>query len=191
MRIKALTLALFVGVAVVGCGDASEQQPASETPAETAAPAAGLTDADWFVVDHDAQTVEIDLVAGQSSQNNYWNYNGAFGGAGQVTVPAGYEVTINLENQDPNMAHSVGVGEQQASYPANFSAAEPVFEGAVTENPTSLTESTLPGETESITFVADAAGDYVLICYVTGHAVAGMWVPFTVSADGEAGVSGF
>ena len=190
MRIKALTLALFVGVAIVGCGDAPEPQPTPDPSAEPAAPAE-LTSADWLVVDHDAETVEIELVAGQSSGNNYWNFNGVHGGAGQITVPAGYEVTINLVNQDPNMAHSVGVGERQATYPANFSAVQPVFEGAVTSNPTSLTESTLPGETESITFTADAAGDYALICYVTGHAAAGMWLPFTVSADGEAGVSGF
>jgi hypothetical protein len=28
------------------------------------------------------------------------------------------------------------------------------------------------------------------VCYIAGHAVSGMWVKFTVSADGEAGVRG-
>jgi FtsP/CotA-like multicopper oxidase with cupredoxin domain len=183
MRIKALTAALLFGIAACGNGEPAEEP--APAPADPAAEAPGVPA--WMQVDENARTVTIDLIAGQTSANNYWNYNGQYGGDGAITVPEGYSVTINLTNQDPNMGHSVGVGERQATYPANFTQVTPVFAGAVTSNPTSMTESTMPGETESITFTADRAGDYALICYVVGHAANGMWMPFTVSQDGSFG----
>lgn len=194
MRIEALTFALLLGVGIVGCDTESADQPApepeaAEEPAETAEPATGeMTEPDWFVVDDDAETVEIEMVAGSTGDNNYWNFHGLYGGEGLVVVPEGYEVTITLVNEDENMGHSIGVDELEDSYPTDFSEVEPVFEGAVTSNPTSMTESTLPGESEEISFTADEAGEYALVCYVTTHAAQGMYVPFEISADGEAGV---
>jgi FtsP/CotA-like multicopper oxidase with cupredoxin domain len=188
MRNKALAAVLLFGLAACGGGDdapaAAPSTPAADAPA-AAAPAA----ADWFVVDEAAQTVTINLVAGQTSDNNYWNYNGFYGGRGGITVPEGFQVTINFENRDPAMAHSVGVGERQAAYPTTFQNPEPVFAGAISSNPTSMTAATMPGQAETITFTADAAGEYALICYIAGHAVTGMWMPFTVSADGSYGIA--
>ena len=46
----------------------------------------------------------------------------------------------------------------------------------------------MPGETETVTFTADAAGTYTLVCYIPGHGTTGMWIYFVVSADGSAGV---
>ncbi len=192
MRIKTLTVALFVGLGLVACGDAdappadAPDAPAPATEEPAVAPGE-LHTPDWFVVAHDAGTVQIDLVAGSTSANNYWNFHGLAGGAGEIVVPLGYEVSLTLINQDPNMGHSVGVGEIQSPWPNSFAQVEPVFAGAVTSNPTSMTESTLPGESETITFVVDQAGEFGLICYVVGHAASGMWMPFTVSEDGEAG----
>jgi uncharacterized cupredoxin-like copper-binding protein len=187
MRIQALSAALLFGIAACGGGDSADA-PASSAPAAPAASEASAADASWFSVDEAAQTVSITLSAGATSANNYWNYNGLYGGRGSITVPEGYTVTITFENKDPNMAHSVGLGERQASYPTNFTNPQPVFAGAMSENPTSMIESTLPGETEVLTFVASAAGEYTLICYVSGHAATGMYLNFTVSADGSYGV---
>lgn len=180
MRITALTAVLLLGL--TACPPAEEPPPIDEDPTVDA-----LTVPNWMQVNEDQRTVTIDLVAGSTSANNYWNFNGYYGGQGHVTVPEGYEVTINLRNEDPNMGHSLGVGERQAQYPANFTQVTPAFEGAVTPNPTSMTESTMPGETDSFTFTADRSGEYALICYVVGHAANGMWIPFTISGDGEVG----
>lgn len=184
MRFKAFS-AMMIFVLVVACDPGEEAPPADETPApeepaELAMPA-------WMEVDEAAESVSIQLTAGASPGNNYWNFQGLFGGSGQVVVPAGYTVEITLDNQDPAMAHSVVVDDLMPSYPNQFSEVEPVFDGAATSNPRSLTEATLPGEQETITFTADQAGEYALVCYVTGHAASGMWVPFTVSAEGEVG----
>ncbi len=185
MRIKALSAALLLGVAACG-GDGDAPAPATtQQPADQPATAA---DATWFVVDEAAQTVTMTLTAGSTSANNYWNYNGLYGGAGEITVPEGYTVTIVFENRDPAMAHSVGVGERMATYPTNFSDPQPVFAGAMSSNPTSMTQSTMPGQTETLTFTADQAGEFALICYVSGHAATGMWLNFNVSSDGSFGV---
>ncbi len=179
------SMAIFL---LAGCGDPdAADQPADGPDAAPAEPAA-LETPDWIQVDDDAETVRIDLIAGETGSNNYWNFNGFHGGQGEIVVPEGYEVTIYFENRDPNMAHSVGVGELEAQYPSTFSEVTPIFEGAVSSNPTSSSESTLPGESEEFTFVASEAGEFALICYVPAHAVTGMWMPFTVSAEGEYGV---
>lgn len=195
-RMSTFAATLAFGLVACGGGDTADQAAPPATDAAPAAPAAEpaapaapatLTVPEWMQVDAANRTVTMTITAGSTSANNYWNFNGNFGGTGGITVPEGYTVTINLVNADPAMAHSLGVDEAMASYPNMFSEVTPAFEGAATANPTSMTESTLPGETETITFVANRAGDFVIICYVTGHAATGMWVPFTVSTDGSVG----
>ncbi|HSM04039.1 MAG TPA: sulfocyanin-like copper-binding protein [Longimicrobiales bacterium] len=192
MKRFALSTALLFGLAACGGGE-----PAADAPAEGAesAPAAQqpaaapgeMTMPEWFQMDGTAVT--LDIVAGATNKGNYWNYNGAQFGEMTITVPVGAEVTINFSNQDPNMAHSIGISPGFDSAPAMVDPA-PVFAGAISSNPTSLTEATMPGEAETITFTASEAGEYSMVCYIAGHAVSGMWVHFVVSADGEAGVTG-
>lgn len=185
-----IAVALAFGLMACGGGEPAEEAPPEtpEAPApEAPAEPATLSVPEWMQVDSENRTVTMTITAGSTSANNYWNYNGNFGGTGGITVPQGYTVTINLVNQDPAMAHSLGVGARMATYPNTFSEVVPAFAGAATANPTSMTESTLPGETETITFVVDQAGDFTILCYVTGHAATGMWLPFTVSTDGSIG----
>jgi sulfocyanin len=187
-------LAVF---AACGGGEPAESGAASSAsaePAEVAAPTAKLpggemTTPEWFAVDADAQVAHIVLTAGATNDNNYWNYNGGTKGSMAITVPVGYTVTIDLVNNDPAMAHSVGVSAETSSFGAMLDPT-PVFTGAVTENPTSMVDGTMPGETDTVTFTADAAGTYTLVCYIPGHGTTGMWVYFVVSADGSAGVQG-
>lgn len=186
-------------VAACGGGDAPDPDAAGTTPATTppaaTAPAApsipsgSLTVPDWYRVDHDARTVALTIVAGQTPDNNYWNFNGAIRGEWAITVPEGYTVTIDLVNQDPNMAHSLGISSELTNFAAPPTP-DPVFEGAITENPLSMIEATMPGESETITFVASEAGNYSMVCYVPGHTAVGMWLYFTVSAENEAGIAG-
>lgn len=141
---------------------------------------------DWMTVDATAQTVTMDIRAGSTDVNNYWNYNGMYAGNGSISVPQGYSVTINFTNADPTQPHSLGIDESQESWPATFDAPEPAFAGAMTPDPL---VGTAPNGTASITFVASAAGDYTLVCYVPGHAVAGMHIPFLVTEGGTPGAS--
>ena len=192
------TIVTLSAVALLGCGGgAGETDQASPAPAPAPAPAAemaapsGTMAAEWISVDDGARSVTIQLIAGETDVNNRWNFNGYANGEATVVVPVGYSVTSNVENRDPVNAHSVGVLEKAASYPAVFDDATPVFDGAITSNATSMTESTAPGGgTESITFTASAAGEYALVCPGPAHAVTGMWIGFDVSDSGDSGLRG-
>lgn len=191
-----IALLATLTLAACGGGEPAEEEPAGETPATQPGAQGGgaatgeMSMPSWMQVDHQAQTVSMDIVAGSTDDLNYWNFNGAVSGNATVVVPAGYEVTINFRNDDPNMAHSLGIEEQQATWPASLQPS-PEFEGAVTSNPTSMTDGTMPGESESITFTASQAGDYAMVCYVPGHASTGMWINFRVADGQEAGAMGF
>lgn len=176
-------------------GGSAESDAAVSTVEEAPAPAApvpptgDLQAPEWFSVDHDARTVAMTLTAGTTNANNYWNYMGTLHGELSVTVPVGYEVSIDFVNNDQVMAHSVGVSEGDGTFGATVEAIA-VFEGAMTGNPTSMIDGTMPGESQTISFTAERAGTYLLVCYIAGHAITGMWGWFIVSEDGSAGVIG-
>ena len=184
-----------LALTLVACGGGDQPAPAAEEPEEASPapaptpPTGALTTPEWFSVDHDARTVSMALIAGTTNANNYWNYVGTLHGELSVTVPVGYQVEIELINKDRVMAHSVGVSEGDGTFGA---VVEPVaaFEGAMTANPTSMVDGTMPGEAATISFTADRAGTYQLVCYIAGHAITGMWAWFIVSEDGSAGVIG-
>jgi uncharacterized cupredoxin-like copper-binding protein len=187
--ITMLGLVLVGGLLACG-GGATEDEGAIEadtTAVEADVPTTtALTVPSWMFVDQVAQTVRLDIAAGSEAVNNYWNYNGLYAGNGSITVPQGSTVTINFSNADPAQPHSLGIGQAMDAYPAMFENPSPVFIGAITPDPTI---GSAPGATATITFTADTAGEYAMVCYVPGHAVAGMVIPFIVSADGSAGVS--
>lgn len=191
--------ALTITVAACGGGDEPAEQPADQPAAQPApAPAASampapptgpMTLPEWYTIDRDAQTVHLTITAGATPDYNYWNFNGFIKGAIAITVPVGYTITIDQINEDPNMAHSLGI---QAGFtnPMMPATPNPAFEGAVTENPMSMTEATMPGQTETIQFVADEAGNYHMVCYIPGHTAIGMWLYFNVTEAEEVGVQG-
>jgi len=184
-----LAVALILILASCGGGEPAtdEAAPSGEAaPAETGG-AATLTMPSWYQHDAGANTVGLAITAGATNANNYWNFNGFSSGGATVVVPVGATVTVNFSNQDPNMAHSIGVASFTSNPPAMLEPS-PVFEGAITSNAGDMMNATGTGASETITFTADAAGDYALACFVAGHAVAGMWIHFQVSDAGEAGV---
>ena len=194
MKRFSLSTALLFGIAACGGGEpadtseaATEAAPAATEAAAPAAASGEMTMPSWFTMD--GTNVSMDIIAGATDRGNYWNYNGVQFGEMTITVPVGANVTINFSNEDPNMAHSIGVSPGFDTAPAMVEAT-PVFDGAMSSNPTSMTDATLPGQSETITFTASEAGEYTLVCYIPGHAVSGMWIRLVVSADGDAGVMG-
>lgn len=195
----ATATALVFAFTVAACGgeqagtqDGGQQQADGQRAAERTAQGGQqgggeLTVPDWMSVDEDAGTVTLELVAGETDANTSWNFNGHHSGDATVVVPEGYEITIEFDNQDQAVAHSVGVDEQVGGYPATFDEVTPAFDGAVTSGAAKMASATQPGESETITFTASEAGEYALVCYVPAHATQGMWIRFDVSADGEAG----
>ncbi len=173
-------IALLIGLFFFGT------VPENTVPENTVA---DLEVPDWMVVDNDAKTVSIEIVAGKTNANNNWNFNGFAKGEATVVVPEGYTVNLKFTNNDPNMVHSIGVGEKMDMYPAMIENPQPVFAGAMSSNPTDMMNATKKGATEELSFKVDKAGEYALICFIPAHATTGMWIGFTVSADGSAGLS--
>jgi len=142
---------------------------------------------DWMQVNDSDQTVEMEVIAARTSANSNWNFNGYANGNATITVPQGYEVTIEFSNEDPAVAHSLGIDDRPNGWPATFSDPQPVFGGGISSNPTSMSQATMPGESETVTFTTSEAGEFYMVCYIPGHAVAGMWIHFHVSSDGSSG----
>lgn len=144
---------------------------------------------EWMKVDEAAKKVTITIVAGTDMTNNGWNYNTVFKGAKSIVVPVGFEVEIDFRNSDPTgVVHSIGVGQMSEVTSPLFTDPTPAFPGAISDNAADPVNATAAGASETITFVADTAGEYALICYVPGHTLTGMWMGFRVAADGSVGV---
>lgn len=139
--------------------------------------------ADWIRVDRVAREVRLDIVAGMTEDNFRWNFNGYAKGAATLTVPVGYRIVIDFHNADLAVAHSIGVGEIQTPFPPMFDQPTPVFTGGMSANPTSMTDSTMPGESETVAFTAERPGTFGLICYIPAHALTGMWITLEVSTN--------
>lgn len=193
MRELGTTFALILAFGALACGGGAQEGGMEEADtvavdtAEEEAMAGGMTTPGWMTIDESGKTATLDIDAGSSDANNRWNFNGLYAENGSITVPQGYEVTINFTNSDPTQPHSLGIDETMEQWPATFDNPQPVFEGAITAN--AATSGTAPNESETITFTTSEAGDYSMVCYIAGHAVAGMVIPFHVSAEGEAGVT--
>lgn len=187
--------ALVIAFSLAACGRDEPNESVPETPPPTpsttpggtaAAPGAGTASMpSWFHVN--GNNVDIDIVAGATADNNHWNFNGATNGAMTITVPQGAQVTVNFKNADPAMAHSIGVGPSTTPLPAT-PAPSPAIPGAITPNAADATKATKANEKASFSFVASQPGEYTLLCYVPGHALAGMWVKLSVG--GTPGVTG-
>jgi hypothetical protein len=186
---------LFASLALVACGggadtaDEAADSTAAVAPVDTggAAPAgaAGAMPA-WFRVN--GNNVDIDVLAGATPDNNHWNFNGGSKGDMTITVPTGAMVTINFKNGDPGMVHSLGIAPMAATPAPAPDAKTPAFAGAITPDAADMAKATLSNEKDAIHFTADKPGEYMVLCYIPGHGVAGMWIKFVVG--GEAGVTG-
>jgi len=182
------TLSLVAVLAACGGGEPAENAPEAAAAPQAAAPSLSeMTMPDWFHVDEANKMVHMTITAGLTDALNHWNFNGYVRGEATITVPEGYTVMIDLVNNDPAMAHSLGISTVTSGFGAMLDQTV-AFEGAVTSDPASMTDATMPGETESIQFTATTAGEYSMACLIVGHAAVGMWVYFNVSADGSAGV---
>lgn len=130
-----------------------------------------------------AHSVEFTIVAGKGpSGGGSLDFNGCQRGAMTITVPAGWEVVVHFENADAALPHSVAVlpaGAHQQVQPSST----PAFPGATTAN---FAAGFPKGGKQTFTFEAGKAGTYEFLCGVPGHAVAGAWDSFVVSATADA-----
>lgn len=140
------------------------------------AQAAPAVDTSWLRFDASAKTADFELLAGMTTAFAGLNFNGFRSGGLTLTVPQDWRVTLHFKNRDPNLPHSAEVapGGDPPSGPV-----KPAFAGAATR---ALDTGLSPGDSQDVTFPAAKVGSYLIICPVPGHAAAGMWIRFEVSA---------
>jgi sulfocyanin len=135
----------------------------------------------WEYIDNVHKTVVFKVVAAATTDNNGFNFNGYSKGKANFIVPTGWIVDFIFTNNQV-LRHSMGVTNS-----LQLGKATTV---------TSTTNSTIgvsTGQIQYASFTTDpkalfatAPGKYYLVCLIAGHAAAGMWDNFTVSATATA-----
>lgn len=149
-----------------------------QNPPATAARTQAPIDCTWLSVDTTKKTATLQLTAGLTQLNGGLNFNGFNDGKLTLTVPANWTVVIRFTNKDANLPHSAEVVDTAKPMPAG-PVDPPAFPRAMTAR---LMLGIASGEADSLRFVADKAGSYMIFCGVPGHGLAGMWIRFKVSA---------
>jgi hypothetical protein len=134
-------------------------------------------DSTWLIVDTTAKTATFQLTAGLTQLNGGLNFNGFNDGKLTLTVPTNWTVVLRFTNHDTNLPHSAEVVDTTKPMPAG-PVEPPAFPRAMTLR---LMQGLGSGETDSVRFVANKAGSYMIFCAVPGHGLAGMWIRLKVS----------
>jgi hypothetical protein len=130
-------------------------------------------DSTWLTVDHHKKTVTVtfQLIAGLTGLNGALNFNGFRDGGLTLTVPRGSRVVMAFRNNDGMLPHSAEVISNVSPVPPGPVA--PVFARAFTVR---LEEGLPPQGQDTLRFVADREGSYLIFCAVPGHGTQGMWI---------------
>lgn len=141
-------------------------------------PQSPAIDCNWLTADTTAKIATFQLTSGLTQLNSGLNFNGFNEGKLTLTVPANWTVVIRFTNKDPNLPHSAEVVDTTKPMPAG-PVDTPSFPRALT---TRLMQGHGAGESDSMRFVANKPGAYMIFCAVPGHGLAGMWIRLKVSA---------
>ncbi len=128
--------------------------------------------------DPSTRTVVVTLVAGYPATDYQFNYNGYGSGSLVITIPVGWQVTVQCENRGtvPNSCAVVG----------GRSDVRPLEPGWSTPDPAA---GLAPGQSSSFVFTPTKTGSYRFASLVGGNEASGMWADLEVSAGGQPAVS--
>jgi sulfocyanin len=147
-----------------------------------AARAADKITPSWMKIDAGEQSVALEIIAGWNPDNSSLNYNGFHDGQMTVVVPVGWKVSIHFTNHDGDLPHSLLVTKpyDPGSFPDVAGQDQVAIPRAYSRSPDTGIDSNTD---DTIEFTAKEPGPYYFFCGAQGHAKAGMWDHFEVSAD--------
>jgi len=162
--IRGLALALLLAAAcdpVSGTGNGTPPDPKQFLHADAA-----------------SQSVVVTLIAGYPVGTYQFNYNGYGGGSLALTVPAGWQLTVQCQNHGtvPNSCAVVSDAKATAPVQPGWSTPDPVH-------------GLKPGGSASFTFKPTAPGRYRIASLVPGAEASGMWAQLVVSSGGAPAIS--
>jgi sulfocyanin len=138
----------------------------------------------WMHPDAAAKSVRIELVAGWNANNGALNYNGYYKGDMTIVVPLGWTVDVDFRNHDGMLPHSLVATRPFApdKIPMQAGVGQLAIGKAYSVDPES---GIMADHHDEVRFAARDAGQFWLICGVTGHALQGMWVKLGVDAQAD------
>jgi hypothetical protein len=127
----------------------------------------------YIHTDQSARSVVFTLIAGYPSGDYQFNYNGYRNGTLVITVPVGWQVTVQCENRGtvPNSCAVVKGSHDLQPIEAGWSTPDPA-------------RGLDPGRSATFVFSPSVAGSYRIASLVGGSEASGMWADFEVTSSG-------
>jgi hypothetical protein len=127
----------------------------------------------FIKVDVAVHIAVVTLIAGHPATDNQFNYDGYSSGALVLTVPEGWQVTIQCLNR--------GTVPNSCAVVADSKAGEPLQAGWSTSDPKRGLD---PGQSSGFAFTPTQTGSYRIASLVGGSEASGMWLDFEVVSGG-------
>ncbi len=163
MRSIWLTAALALAAAVLAACDPIQGSGTGEPP----------DPARYIQVDRATSSATVTLIAGYPATDIQFNYNGYGSGALVLTVPVGWQITVQCQNHGTVPNSCAVVKDDRSTAPLDPSWSTP--------NPQTGLD---PGASASFTFTPTEPGSYRIASLVDGHEASGMWLDLEVVAGG-------
>jgi len=126
--------------------------------------------AKYIHVDEASRAVIVTLVAAYPATDFQFNYDGYGSGSLVLTVPAGWQVTLQCENRGTVPNTCSVVNDEKATQPID---------------PSWTTAALAPGSSATFSFTPTAVGSYRIASLVDGHEASGMWLDLEVVTSGR------
>lgn len=127
----------------------------------------------FIKVDQAIRVAVVTLIAGHPATDNQFNYDGYSSGALVLTVPVGWQLTIQCLNN--------GTVPNSCAVVADGRSTQPVQTDWSTPNPHVGLD---PGQSSGFSFTAGTPGSYRIASLVGGSEASGMWVDLEVVSGG-------
>jgi Sulfocyanin (SoxE) domain len=128
----------------------------------------------YMRTDPPARSVVVTLIAGYPASDYQFNYDGYGSGSLVVTIPVGWQVTVQCENRGtvPNSCAVVSGRSDLESMEPGWSTPDPV-------------RGLDPGQSASFVFSPTSPGSYRIASLVGGNEASGMWADLEVTPGGK------
>ena len=126
--------------------------------------------AKYIHVDDASRAAIVTLVAAYPATDFQFNYDGYGSGTLVLTVPVGWQITVQCENR--------GTVPNSCSVVTDEKATQPI-------DPSWTTPDLAPGSSATFVFTPAAPGSYRIASLVDGHEASGMWLDLEVVASGR------
>jgi len=126
--------------------------------------------AKYIHVDDASRSAVVTLVAAYPATDIQFNYDGYGSGLLVLTVPVGWQVTVQCENRG-TVANSCSVVKDEK-------ATQPI-------DPSWTTPDLAPGDSATFIFAPTTPGSFRIASLVDGHEASGMWLDLEVVSSGR------